>query len=532
MQRPRHLKRIGWFAGAAVLLAVLGWFSLDLWVRQALDGAGVSWQRVQRSGLSWTVSAPRHALWRASSARLEVAATPRLSLRTLDLDLAAVLAGEGIAANLRTLPDWIYFSADPMTLRWGERILASGLRTRLQDGTLSATGPTLQARGAVGDGGVELNLDGALELEELGLVASARWSLTSPPRLQAEVRELRLGAPALSEQALRLRDLRLSLEGDVRDARGSVGLAATSASLDLACSAPDPRHCRLRLAMRAVPLAALDGHLQGGPHTAKVAALGGTFDFNLELDAAGARIDAAARELRARVAEFDPARFTQPFEYPGRVGGDGNGRRQGGPGSADWLARADMPQGFDALVVASLADAARQPRRLELGGLPLEVALAEDAAADPAAATTVATLTLLRTIAADTNGAGERHGGPVDTLLRDLPRAGALLDALGSEAVVTLLLNTLEWAPGVHGLGAAAQHYFTLPAAELDARQQAFLAALLPEPRDRHDTWFRARRPDRERIEASLSRMRNLGHLSAADEQMARQTRLWFEAGP
>lgn len=49
--------------------------------------------------------------------------------------------------------------------------------------------------------------------------------------------------------------------------------------------------------------------------------------------------------------------------------------------------------------------------------------------------------------------------------------------------IVEVYLNIAEWAPGVYGAEAAAQHHFNRPAAELSRDQAARLAMVLPNPR-------------------------------------------------
>ncbi|HKY94462.1 MAG TPA: monofunctional biosynthetic peptidoglycan transglycosylase [Kiloniellales bacterium] len=49
--------------------------------------------------------------------------------------------------------------------------------------------------------------------------------------------------------------------------------------------------------------------------------------------------------------------------------------------------------------------------------------------------------------------------------------------------IVEVYLNIVEWAPGIYGAEAAAQHHFGVSAAKLSARQAALLAAVLPNPR-------------------------------------------------
>lgn len=49
--------------------------------------------------------------------------------------------------------------------------------------------------------------------------------------------------------------------------------------------------------------------------------------------------------------------------------------------------------------------------------------------------------------------------------------------------ILELYLNVAEFGPGIYGAEAAAWHYFGRPAAQLDARQAALMAAVLPNPR-------------------------------------------------
>lgn len=51
--------------------------------------------------------------------------------------------------------------------------------------------------------------------------------------------------------------------------------------------------------------------------------------------------------------------------------------------------------------------------------------------------------------------------------------------------VLEVYLNVAEFDTGVFGVEAAAQHYFGVPASELDPTEAARLAAVLPDPKDR-----------------------------------------------
>ena len=48
--------------------------------------------------------------------------------------------------------------------------------------------------------------------------------------------------------------------------------------------------------------------------------------------------------------------------------------------------------------------------------------------------------------------------------------------------MIEIYLNIVEWAPGVYGAEAAAQHHFKKSAAKLSRREAALLAAVLPNP--------------------------------------------------
>ncbi len=70
--------------------------------------------------------------------------------------------------------------------------------------------------------------------------------------------------------------------------------------------------------------------------------------------------------------------------------------------------------------------------------------------------------------------------------------AYAIDAAWGKRRVLEVYLNVIEWGPGLYGAEAAARSSFGVHAADLDARQAALLAAVLPNP----ERWI-ASRPTR-----------------------------------
>jgi monofunctional glycosyltransferase len=58
-----------------------------------------------------------------------------------------------------------------------------------------------------------------------------------------------------------------------------------------------------------------------------------------------------------------------------------------------------------------------------------------------------------------------------------------LENMLDKERILELYINVIEWGDGVFGAQAAAQHYYKIPAAKLNASQAARLASMVPNPR-------------------------------------------------
>ena len=72
------------------------------------------------------------------------------------------------------------------------------------------------------------------------------------------------------------------------------------------------------------------------------------------------------------------------------------------------------------------------------------------------------------------------------TLLRkgqELVLTFALEHLLSKRRILEIYLNNVEWGEGVFGAEAAAQHYFRKSAAQLNPREAARLAVMLPRPR-------------------------------------------------
>jgi monofunctional biosynthetic peptidoglycan transglycosylase len=54
---------------------------------------------------------------------------------------------------------------------------------------------------------------------------------------------------------------------------------------------------------------------------------------------------------------------------------------------------------------------------------------------------------------------------------------------LSKRRILEIYLNVIEWGDGIYGAEASSQYYFHKPAANLSAREAAFLSAMIPNPR-------------------------------------------------
>lgn len=55
--------------------------------------------------------------------------------------------------------------------------------------------------------------------------------------------------------------------------------------------------------------------------------------------------------------------------------------------------------------------------------------------------------------------------------------------SLTKKRILEIYLNVIEWGDGIYGAEAASEYYFHKPAANLNAREAAFLSAMIPNPR-------------------------------------------------
>lgn len=107
--------------------------------------------------------------------------------------------------------------------------------------------------------------------------------------------------------------------------------------------------------------------------------------------------------------------------------------------------------------------------------------------------------------------------------LREILIAWQLEQALSKRRIFELYLNVVEWGTVIYGAEAAARHYFSKSALELDPAEAATLAALLPSPRKPREKDLLYRR------NLILTRLAQVGYLSQEESDQARQLPLFHQ---
>ncbi len=117
---------------------------------------------------------------------------------------------------------------------------------------------------------------------------------------------------------------------------------------------------------------------------------------------------------------------------------------------------------------------------------------------------------------------------------REILWAREIEKALTKSQILCFYLNMVEWAPGLYGAKAAARHYFQKQAAELTARESAFLAMLLPSPWRYHTYYVRRELTPwaQKAVERILNLMNKMGYIDEAELQTSMAETLWGGAVP
>lgn len=103
--------------------------------------------------------------------------------------------------------------------------------------------------------------------------------------------------------------------------------------------------------------------------------------------------------------------------------------------------------------------------------------------------------------------------------LKEVYLAIELEKTVGKKRILEIYLNIAEWGNGIYGIGPAADYYFNKTPDRLTAKEAAFLAMLLPNPK-RYDQSFRKKeltRFARNQVRSILVKMVQAQRLSPED---------------
>jgi hypothetical protein len=114
--------------------------------------------------------------------------------------------------------------------------------------------------------------------------------------------------------------------------------------------------------------------------------------------------------------------------------------------------------------------------------------------------------------------------------LQELFFAWNLERVLTKERILEIYLNIVEFGPGIFGITHASKHYFNKEPASLSLTESAYLASLLPSPKNRYVSFCRGQlTPGLSNILSGLlRRMLNLGRISSDSFETASVTDLRF----
>jgi len=237
--------------------------------------------------------------------------------------------------------------------------------------------------------------------------------------------------------------------------------------------------------------------------------------------ALSADLDAGDCAVVADPPAVDPRRLAGRTEH---VFPDGH-KRVVGPGAGDWVGLRGLPRVVPGAFVAA-EDAhffAHRGFDLPQIGRSLEVDLREGRFARGGS-------TITQQLVKNAFLSQRRS---LDRKLQEAILTWRVEATLDKDVILERYLNIVELGPGVHGVAAAARHWFGVPVGELSAKEAAFLAALTPEPQTMSRRIAAAGRLDpvsAERVAVVLRAMRYAGVITAEELAAARSASLSFRS--
>jgi len=494
-------------AGALLLLAPVvtvegGW----IWARGQIEAiASVeshAWGPLERRLLGVGVEGVHigELVWSPLSPR-------RVTLREVRVDLADEVGGQSQGDGRD-----IEVRVEKLDLMLGEELLAGGF-----SGTLGE--PLVNPEGAQLGPGMHLVMtvpfpheavrglvDLRVDAESWIIEASGSWTVEHP---------------LLSSRPLSLPRAEVRLQGDPREgSTGSLRLGGVELSLRVA----DPLlEVELQLTDARQVLELVEDMLPELKHADLRGRLGGRASWDRESGAWSLEPVIEDLAVQGAVRNLEQLRWG-PFSYRAF---DADGEpvvRTSGEGTADWTPLRETSEHLPAAIIAAEDSAFLRHPGYDLQAI--EAAITENQeAGDVVRGGSTLTQQLAKNLFLD----GERT---VERKLRELLLAVEIDRALGKDRVMELYINVVEWGPEIWGVQQACDNYFARRPATLPANEAAFLAAILPAPRDFYERWYLKGRAGSFKIDWVLTNMADGKHFSHARANRAKARPLRFVPPP
>ncbi|MCP4808706.1 MAG: transglycosylase domain-containing protein [Proteobacteria bacterium] len=502
----------------------------------ALAGVEGAWQlafsRAEDAGVRWVdfdwglLSRTLHGVDRGPvSAERVVIGRQEIVVHGARVELGGAAGGSGGGSGdtdaLAEVP--VPIRIDSLDVVYDDQVLVSLSGSMIRgEGSLDGDGASVQIPGPLGQKAVA-ELDVPVEHEHLSgtLRVAATWA--EPPELALSSDDLVVEHPLLSTRAVALPRFEAALAGDPGQLEGTFLLGELEGLLTI------ERGDELRVAVELQQQSAdaafrvfedivpelrwahVAGIVEG---TASYSHPSGEWTLDpyvRDLAVSGAVNNLG--ELRGGV-----------FTYAVRDADGDPVPRQTGEGTRDWVAQHQVsPHMFAAIVAAE--DSAFFDHAGYSEESIREALVANIEAGGVARGGSTLTQQLAKNLYLD----GERT---LERKLRELLIAVELDRALGKSRILTLYVNVVEWGPEMWGLSQASDRYFLRKPETIPPNEAAFLAAILPNPREMYTDWYLRDRASGVRIDWILQNMADGGHFSDGDARMWAEKPLIFVPPP